>query len=216
PVENVDDGILVSLNRKHVKLKHVVQAAENIGRAGFRMRHQGVSGYCLYGIPGERIENVVQTALFVSDVIGSVIPMLFAPVPSTELFDRHRGYFASRGWCEPDGTVRDLHLLNGKLFPFLHMNEGSVSDYIDLQRMMFMLNESYQSKSFSIFGGGTVAESFRQTITDFQVAPGRSVIERYQQSGAQKNPAGAPEEAQGATEFAPRALRPNAWLPADT
>lgn len=168
PVENVDDGILVSLNRRHVKLSHVVQAAENIGRAGFRMRHQGVSGYCLYGIPGERIENVVQTALFVSDVIGSVIPMLFAPVPSTELFDRHRDYFASRGWCERDGTVRDLHLLNGKLFPFLHMNEGSIADYIDLQRMMFMLNESYQSKSFSIFGPGAVASSFRYAIEAFQ------------------------------------------------
>jgi hypothetical protein len=50
PVENVDDSILVSLNRKHVKLRHVVQAAENIGRAGFRMRHQGVSGYsCTMG-----------------------------------------------------------------------------------------------------------------------------------------------------------------------
>jgi hypothetical protein len=195
PVENVDDGILVSLNRKHVKLKHVLQAAENIGRAGFRMRHQGVSGYCLYGLPGERIENVVQTALFVSDVIGSVIPMLFAPVPSTELFDRHRGYFANRGWCEPDGAVRDLHLLNGKLFPFLQMNEGSISDYIDLQRMMFMLNESYQSKSFSIFGGGAVAKSFRQAISDFHGAQGRSVIENCHQYGERQTAISAPDPA---------------------
>jgi hypothetical protein len=95
------------------------------------------------------------------------------------LFERHRDYFASRGWCEPDGMVRDLHLLNGKLFPFLHMNEGSISDYIDLQRMMFMLNESYQSKSFSIFGAGTVATSFRKSITDFQLAKTPSVIEGY-------------------------------------
>jgi hypothetical protein len=170
PVENVNDDILVSLNRKHVKLRHVVEAAEKIGRAGFRMRHQGVSGYCLYGLPGERISNVVETALFVSDVIGSIIPMLFAPVPSTELFNRYRDYFQKRGWCERDGTVRDLHLLNGKLFPFLQMNEGSISDYIDLQRLMFMLNESYRSKSFSIFGQGAVAESFRQVITEYQTA----------------------------------------------
>jgi len=94
--------------------------------------------------------------------------MLFAPVPSTELFDRHLDYFQKRGWGDQDGTVRDLHLLNGKLFPFLQMNEGSISDYIDLQRLMFMLNESYRSKSFSIFGDGEVANSFRQTITDFQ------------------------------------------------
>jgi hypothetical protein len=68
------------------------------------------------------------------------------------------------------------------------MNEGAISDYIDLQRMMFMLNESYQSKSFSIFGGGAVAESFRQTIADFQVGQGRSVIEN--QNGERRNAIG--------------------------
>jgi|SRR5579862_80124 len=183
PVENIDDDILVSLNRKHVKLHHVTKAAENIGRAGYRMRHQNVSGYCLYGLPGERIENVVQTALFVSDTIGSVIPMLFAPVPSTEMFEQYRDYFRERGWCAADGHVRDLHLLNGKLFPFIHMNEGTPSDYMDLQRMMFMLNESYRSKSFSIFGGGAVAEAFRQTITDFQVERAEAALARSRLSG---------------------------------
>ena len=168
PVENVDDDILVSLNRKHVKLKHVVEAAKNIERAGFNLRHLDVNGYCLYGLPGESISNVVQTALFVSDVIGSIIPMLFAPVPSTQLFDKYRDYYRQRGWCEPDGMVRDLHLLNGKLFPFLSMNDGSVEDYIDLQRMMFMLNNNYRSKSFSVFGDGAVSDSFRKVVANFK------------------------------------------------
>lgn len=168
PVENVDDDILVSLNRKHVKLKHVVEAAKNIERAGFNLRHLDVNGYCLYGLPGESIGNVVQTALFVSDVIGSIIPMLFAPVPSTQLFDKYRDYYKQRGWCEPDGTVRDLHMLNGKLFPFLPTNDGSVEDYIDLQRMMFMLNQNYRSKSFSVFSEGAVADSFRKVVANFR------------------------------------------------
>jgi hypothetical protein len=168
PVENVDDDILISLNRKHVKLKHVVEAAKNIERAGFNLRHLDVNGYCLYGLPGETIGNVVQTALFVSDVIGSIIPMLFAPVPSTQLFDKYRDYYRQRGWCEPDGTVRDLHLLNGKLFPFLPMNDGSVEDYIDLQRMMFMLNNNYRSKSFSVFGESAVSDSFRKVVANFK------------------------------------------------
>jgi radical SAM superfamily enzyme YgiQ (UPF0313 family) len=171
PVENVDDEILMSLNRKHVKLKHVVEAAHNIERAGFRMRHLEVNGYCLYGLPGERIHNVVQTALFVSDVIGSIIPMLFAPVPSTQLFEKYLDYYQQRGWCERDGMVRDLHMLNGKLFPFLRMNEGSVADYIDLQRMMFMLNENYRSKSFSIFGSGAVPASFRKVVSNDSECP---------------------------------------------
>lgn len=170
PVENVDDEILVSLNRKHVKLKHVVEAAKNVERAGFRLRHSEVNGYCLYGLPGETMNNVVQTALFVSDVIGSIIPMLFAPVPSTQLFDKYRDYYRQRGWCEPDGMVRDLHMLNGKLFPFLQMNKASVDDYVDVQRMMFMLNENYRSKSFSVFGSSTVATAFRQVVSNFSEA----------------------------------------------
>jgi hypothetical protein len=174
PVENVDDDILISLNRKHVKLKHVVEAAKNIAKAGFKLRHLEVNGYCLYGLPGETINNVVQTALFVSDVIGSIIPMLFSPVPSTQLFDKYREYYKKRGWCESDGMVRDLHLLNGKLFPFLQMNDGSVEDYIDLQRMMFMLNQNYRSKSFSVFGEGSVADSFRRVIANFKEAEGEA------------------------------------------
>lgn len=176
PVENADDGVLMSLNRKHVKLRHVVEAAQNIGRAGFRVRHQDVSGYCLYGLPGETIASVVQTAMFVSDVIGSIIPMLFAPVPSTQLFDKHHAYYRERGWCDESGMVRDLHMLNGKLFPFLRVNEGTVADYIDIQRMMFMLNESYRSKSFSVFGPGSVAKSFRQVIVNFKNAQGEQAL----------------------------------------
>ena len=103
-------------------------------------------------------------------MVGSIIPMLFAPVPSTQLFDKYRDYYQQRGWCEPDGMVRDLHMLNGKLFPFLQMNEGSVEDYIDLQRMMFMLNQNYRSKSFSVFGDGAVADSFRKVVANFKSA----------------------------------------------
>jgi radical SAM superfamily enzyme YgiQ (UPF0313 family) len=178
PVENVDDDILLSLNRKHVKLRHVLDAVQKISKAGFRTRHMEVNGYCLYGLPKEKIGNVVETALFVSEAIGSIIPMLFAPVPSTHMFDEHREYFKERGWCEPDGTVRDLHLVNGKLYPFLPMNEGSINDYIELQRLMFMLNQSYRSKSFNVFGESAVAKCLRETIVQHENhadQPGRGV-----------------------------------------
>ena len=166
PVENIDDDILLSLNRRHVKLKHVLEATEKIARAGFRLRQMEVNGYCLYGLPGEKISNVVETTLFVSEVIGSIIPMLFAPVPSTHLFDQYRDYYRKEGWCEPGGAVRDLHLINGKLYPFIKMNEGSVNDYIELQRLMFMLNQNYRSRSFNVFGDSEVAGSFRRAILD--------------------------------------------------
>src|SRR5439155_5481995 len=112
--------------------------------------------------------------VFISQTIGSVIPMLFAPVPSTQLFEKYRDYYASRGWCERDGTVRDFHLLNGKIFPFLKMNEGSVSDYVNLQRMIFMLNENYRGQSFNPFGDGAVSTAFRQIVGTTKEAKGEA------------------------------------------
>lgn len=158
PCESIDDSYLVQLNRRHVKLQNFVDAARMCQRAGFNLRHMQVNSFVLYGLPGERIDDVVKSIMFVSEVVGSVIPMLFAPVPSTALFQQHLPYFQERGWD------RDLHMLNGKLYPFLSMNEGSVGDYVELQRLMYMLNSHYRSRSFQVFGDSLVAGSFRGNI----------------------------------------------------
>lgn len=158
PCESIDDTFLQQLNRRHVRLEHFVKAAQMCERAGFSLRHMDVNAFVLYGLPGERIDDVVKSILFVSEVVGSIIPMLFTPVPSTALYQQYLPYFQERGWD------RDLHMLNGKLFPFIHMNEGSVSDYMDLQRLMYMLNSHYRSRSFSIFGPGQVSAAFRSNL----------------------------------------------------
>jgi hypothetical protein len=158
PCESIDDTFLKQLNRRHVRLEHFVKAAQMCERAGFNLRHMDVNAFVLYGLPGERIDDVVKSILFVSEMVGSIIPMLFTPVPSTALYQQYLPYFQERGWD------RDLHMLNGKLFPFIHMNEGSVSDYIDLQRLMYTLNSQYRSRSFSIFGPGEVSVAFRHNL----------------------------------------------------
>jgi len=158
PCESIDDTFLKQLNRRHVRLEHFVKAAQMCGRAGFNLRHMEVNAFVLYGLPGERIDDVVKSILFVSEIVGSIIPMLFTPVPSTALFQQYLPYFQAHGWD------RDLHMLNGKLFPFIHMNEGSVSDYIDLQRLMYTLNGHYRSRSFQIFGESLAAQAFRENI----------------------------------------------------
>ncbi|HBY94685.1 MAG TPA: hypothetical protein DEP84_12115 [Chloroflexi bacterium] len=158
PCESIDDHYLRQLNRRHVKLEHFVQAARMCERAGFDLRHMDVNAFVLYGLPGERIDDVVKSVLFVSEIVGSIIPMLFTPVPSTALYHRYLPYFQERGWDE------DLHMLNGKLYPFLYMNEGSVSDYVDLQRLMYALNSHYRSRSFQIFGDSMVSRAFRHNM----------------------------------------------------
>jgi len=57
-------------------------------------------------------------------------------------------------------------MLNGKLFPFLELNESSLADYIDLTRLMFALNTHYRSKSFQLFGPTKVSHAFRQCLNN--------------------------------------------------
>lgn len=158
PCENIDDRLLDTLNRHHVRLEHFVRAAKMCEQAGLSLRNMDVNAFVLYGLPGETIDGVVKTVLFVSEIVGSIIPMLFTPVPSSRLYEQYLPYFRQRGW------EQDLHMLNGKLYPFLALNEGSVEDYIDLQRLMFTLNAHYRSRSFQIFRDTRVSAAFRENL----------------------------------------------------
>jgi radical SAM superfamily enzyme YgiQ (UPF0313 family) len=174
PCESIDDQYLRTLNRHHTRLEHFVRAVKMCEQAGFQLRNMDVNAFVLYGLPGEMIDQVVKTILFVSEIVGSIIPMLFTPVPTTRLYDQYLPYFQERGWDQ------DLHMLNGKLYPFLAMNEGSVEDYIDLQRLMFTLNTHYRSRSFQIFGSSRVSASFRDNLSNGFEA----VVHRYREMGA--------------------------------
>jgi radical SAM superfamily enzyme YgiQ (UPF0313 family) len=158
PCESIDDEYVHSLNRNHVRLDHLVKAADMCIKAGFSPRNMDVNAFVLYGLPGESVDRLVKTTLFVSEIVGSIIPMLFTPVPTTRIYQDYLPYFQQRGWD------RDLHMLNGKLYPFLDLNEGSVKDYIDIQRLMFTLNAHYRSQSFQVFGKSKVAATFRENI----------------------------------------------------
>jgi len=173
PCESIDDEYVRSLNRQHVRLEHFVRAVKMCERAGFQLRNMDVNAFVLYGLPHESIDQVVKTILFVSEMVGSIIPMLFAPVPATQLYNDYLPYFRERGWD------RDLHMLNGKLYPFLAMNEGSIEDYIDLQRLMFTLNAHYRSRSFQVFGDTRVSAAFRDNLCNGFEA----TIRRYKEMG---------------------------------
>ena len=158
PCESIDDEYLLELNRKHVRLEDFVNAVKMCEKAGFRLRNLDVNAFVLYGLPEESVDRVVKTTLFVSEMVGSIIPMLFTPVPTTRIYNKHLSYIRAHGW------ESDLHMLNGKVYPFLEMNEGSVSDYVDMQRLMFTLNAHYRDKSFQVFGKSKVALAFRENL----------------------------------------------------
>ena len=58
PCESIDDQYLRTLNRRHVDLEHFVRAAKMIEKAGFRMRNLEVNAFVLYGLPGEKIDQI--------------------------------------------------------------------------------------------------------------------------------------------------------------
>jgi radical SAM superfamily enzyme YgiQ (UPF0313 family) len=158
PCESIDEEYVKSLNRKHVRLHDFVNAVKMCEKAGFPLRNMDVNAFLLYGLPGESVDRVVKSIMFVSEIIGSVIPMLFAPVPSTQIYQEYLPYIQERGWD------KDLHMLNGKLYPFIAMNEGSVNDYVDMQRLMFTLNTHYRNNSFEVFGSTRVSVAFRDNV----------------------------------------------------
>jgi radical SAM superfamily enzyme YgiQ (UPF0313 family) len=147
------------MNRRHVTLQHFVDAVRACEHAGFKLRNLDVNAFVLYGLPRETIDGVVKTVLFVSEILGSIIPMLFTPVPTTGIYMDYLPYFRQRGWD------RTLHMLNGKVYPFLEINEGSLEDYIDLQRLMFTLNTHYRDKSFRPLADTRVSQAFRGNLT---------------------------------------------------
>ncbi|MGB9887120.1 MAG: B12-binding domain-containing radical SAM protein [Moorellales bacterium] len=191
PLETFSQDRLARLGRKHVKLEHFVKAARMLEAAGFRLRNLEVNAFVLYGLPEEKIEEVVQTVIFASEVVGSIIPMLFAPVPGTRIYNAYSRYITERGWD------KDLHMLNGKLYPFLELNEGSLSDYIDLQRLMFTLNAHYRSKSFQLFGATQVSKVFRQLLnSDFEMVIKRLISQGIEGS-EQVEPETEPSTSEG-------------------
>ncbi|MBI2940195.1 MAG: hypothetical protein HYY04_07110, partial [Chloroflexi bacterium] len=129
----------------------------------FRVGAQELNAFVIFGLPDEDLQAVVNTALYASHRVGSVVPMLFTPVPGSTLFEQHRTYLTQeRGW--------DLHQLNGKLLPFLEYNRRCYpdlrgSDYLELEALMMHLNSSkvYQQR-FDLPGTSQIARAFRETL----------------------------------------------------
>src|SRR5262249_54615637 len=133
--------------------------------AGYKLNCQDINCFFLFGLPDEDLQAVYDTLVFASSRVGSVIPMLFTPVPSTPMFEMYRGYIEEKGF--------DFHHLNGKLLPFLDYNRQkykslSVRDYYALEGLMWRINAKVRSESFNLGGSGRVAQTFRKLFCSYR------------------------------------------------
>ena len=141
--ENVYSEVRHDWNRINYLTNETFEnAVEMCINAGFKLRSTEINAFVLYGVPNERIEDVVDTILYVSHIVGSIIPMLFSPVPGSEFFKRISKYL-------PEDKLA-LEDLNGKFIPFAEYNGYKASDYVDLLRLMFVLNHGVRGKSLDL------------------------------------------------------------------
>lgn len=153
-------------NRDFYNLKSFERAVKMCRDAGFGEKPQDLNVFVLFGLPGEDLQDVYDTAVYASSRTGSVIPMLFAPVPGTELYKRFEDYFKEQNF--------DFQHLNGKLIPMLEYNRRQMchkydltyKDYYDVENFMIRINQRVRNKPFE-FGDGRVSRAFRNVYTNY-------------------------------------------------
>jgi len=163
PLESVNVNMQRKWQRTHTNMDRFFYGLNNAIEAGFKPRCQDINSFILFGLPDEDLQAVYDSITFASSRIGSVIPMLFTPVPSTPLYEEYRDYIDEQGF--------DLHHLNGKLIPFLDYNRRkykglSASDYYAIEGLMWRLNAKVRASSFDLGGNDRVSRVFRKTFAN--------------------------------------------------
>jgi radical SAM superfamily enzyme YgiQ (UPF0313 family) len=163
PLETVRSDINRQWNRRHASTESFERALEAAIRAGFKPRTEEINAFVLFGLPDERLEDVIDSTLYAHHRVGSIIPMLFSPVPGTQVFRTHHSYLLeTMGW--------DLQNLNGKLLPFLEYNQRNypelrASDYLELEGLMSILNEGkVLSRAVDLCDNSVSSQAFRATL----------------------------------------------------
>jgi radical SAM superfamily enzyme YgiQ (UPF0313 family) len=153
----------VGWNRRHASTASFDQALQAAIRAGFQERSEEINAFVLFGLPDERLEDVVDSLVYVHHTVGSIIPMLFTPVPGTQIYREHAGYLH-------DGMRRDLQDLNGKLLPFLEYNRIRypglrASDYLQMEALMSILNDGkFFSRAVDLCDESIASQAFRNAL----------------------------------------------------
>jgi radical SAM superfamily enzyme YgiQ (UPF0313 family) len=161
PLETVSPKMQKEWQRSHTNMDDFFYALKNAVDAGYRLRGQNINCFVLFGLPDEDLQAVYDTVVFASSRVGSVIPMLFTPVPGTPLFEMHKSYIDEKGF--------DLQHLNGKILPFLDYNKRNYeglrpNDYYALEGLMYRLNAKVRGESFNLGGDRGVARAFRNVF----------------------------------------------------
>jgi radical SAM superfamily enzyme YgiQ (UPF0313 family) len=152
-------------NRRHASTASFERAFEAAIKAGFRPRTEEINAFVLFGLPDEKLEDVMDSVLYVHNMVGSIIPMLFTPVPGTNIYREQEIFLTQEmGW--------DLQDLNGKFLPFIEYNRRRYpslrgSDYLQLETLMSVLNDGkIMYRAANLVSNTLISQSFVGTMSD--------------------------------------------------
>jgi radical SAM superfamily enzyme YgiQ (UPF0313 family) len=161
PFETLKWDTSLGWNRRHASTASFEQALEAAVRAGFKPRTEEINAFVLFGLPDDKLEDILDSVAYVHHAVGSIIPMLFTPVPGTHIYREQAAYLhGEMGW--------DLHQLNGKFLPFLEYNRRRypglrASDYLELEALMTVLNNGkFLSRAVDLCDDSVGSQAFRQ------------------------------------------------------
>jgi radical SAM superfamily enzyme YgiQ (UPF0313 family) len=163
PFETLKWETTLGWNRRHASTASFDKALGAAIAAGFKPRTEEINAFVLFGLPDERLEDIMDSVVYVHHTVGSVIPMLFTPVPGTNVFREHQTYLR-------DERGLDLHHLNGKLLPFLEYNqrrysELHASDYLEVEALMTVLNNGkFLSRAVNLCDDSVPSSAFREVL----------------------------------------------------
>ncbi|CAN5863930.1 radical SAM protein [soil metagenome] len=163
PFETLKWETNVGWNRRHASTASFERALQAAIRAGFKPRTEEINAFVLFGLPDDKLEDILDGVVYIHHEVGSIIPMLFTPVPGTRVYSDHHEYLhVERGW--------DLQHLNGKLLPFLEHNQARypalrASDYLELEALMSVLNNGkFLSRAVNLCDDSAAARAFRSVL----------------------------------------------------
>lgn len=166
PFETLKMDTNLGWNRRHASTASFDRALDAAQAAGFKTHTQDLNAFVLFGLPDESLDDIMDGILYVHNRVGSVVPMLFTPVPGTQIYRQHRSYLREEmGW--------NLQDLNGKFLPFLEYNQRlhrpdlRASDYLELEKLMSVLNDGkFMSRAVNLCSSGIAASAIRSAILD--------------------------------------------------
>ncbi len=161
PLETMSRDVTKAWNRRHSHAGLFEQAVKVCHEANFKLHDMEVNAFILFGMPDEKLQDVVNTIFYATEMVGGLVPMLFTPVPGSIMFEQFEYYlFEEMGF--------DLHHLNGKLYPFLKYNYDrhgiALADYVALESLAFRLNARAKGQTFQLNSANAVYQALRRVL----------------------------------------------------